>query len=170
MWLTINILFFSPAHATIFSYPIKKLCYNLCGNDDASAEWQKRVRHALRAYGVKNPNNISIKKISHNAPQWIKQFSSFTLLPGIWINEEAFNHEDEVKKTIVAYHEAAHYALNHPIKMIVYSLFCNSFSYTIYIFNIYHPHIGHFFLIRFFIQFLQILQKPTKNIFKYILC
>lgn len=110
------IIFTCSMHALPKEWYVNDTLAQILGTNAASPEIQKITREALHHFEVKKPNIIPIRCID-TENDWLDKYMSFSLLYGIWFNEDALS---SCKQCQIwhAYHEAAHYALMHSQKLI----------------------------------------------------
>ncbi len=98
---------------------IEQTYCTILGDKDASPHYQATTREALHNFGVKDVDNVPIKKMN-TIPQHImgNKLYSFTMF-GIWFNEDLLNKCDEAEQLFMIHHEAAHYANKHHPKVLL---------------------------------------------------
>ena len=98
---------------------ISKIYCCVLGNSDASEKYKQKTFQALKSLGIKNVQNIPIKKMNGVGPKFARiDLSSFTAF-GIWIDEKFLNtcSKEEIEFNI--YHEASHYICKHHQKNLL---------------------------------------------------
>lgn len=96
---------FLPLHAT---YSEKLYC-SLLGKDDASCKYKEIIHEAFKAFGIREFQNVPIKKMGKLPIRLIGDgYISFTM-DGIWLNEERLAECPEYEIVFILFQETAHY-------------------------------------------------------------
>lgn len=108
------------------TYPnvIENIYTKIFGPEDLKKTYKIEITNQLKAMGVKNPEQINLKKANCSGSTIAGiDISSFTAAPfGIWFDEESLDllNSDEREWSIA--HECSHYAKNHHPKLIASGL------------------------------------------------
>lgn len=113
------LLFTVSTHVITGQSLLQNLYCTILGTVDIKAEYKAEVHEALRAYGIKNPEDIPVKQMNAVGPLVaITPLSSFTAF-GIWFDQNYLDACCPEERTFKFYHEAAHYAQHHHQKLLV---------------------------------------------------
>lgn len=98
---------------------VANLYSTILGSKPVSEPYRTLTYKALADLGINNPEkNVRVCQMNGVGPAFARlELSSFTAF-GIWLDEQYLNQCSEAEKMFHIYHEAAHYKLNHHVKVL----------------------------------------------------
>lgn len=98
---------------------ISKMYCLILGDKEVRLEYKEIAQEALKEFGVEELEDVPIKQMNWVGPTFAQtDLSSFTAF-GIWLNEAYLDACTQEEKIVHIYHEAAHYAKNHHLKILI---------------------------------------------------
>lgn len=117
--------------AEIFKSGLQTVYEKIFGSEPVFAQYAALFYGALAEFGVKDAEQVPLRKMNKNAEKIIgNALLSFTLT-GIWIDESALSELSDDEQAFMIYHESAHYALNHHARALGVLLLASPLIITI---------------------------------------